>query len=192
MFKFGLTHEVTRDSVKMFKDFKKILDEEKNIHDYMLNQSLSIDKEECFKLLEKLEELNEKTVKYYYEAFGDIIDACSTNFPDRARHMSKNFNTLIESDEYRKCLEGLTIGLRSIKLRLDFEDEFWDYIDDKTYILNKDEIDNCGIREDDNGFSIYVPSIVSLETANMNMQIFMEAYKKIDKSFYMKKKDFLR
>lgn len=187
---FGLRHKVTIDSINLINEFRWIVKEEKHLHDYMLKEAKTIDREECIKLLNILDELNEKTIRYYHKAFNDILHACETNCVYRATHIKKDFKTLIETEEYRNTLAGLTLTLKDVKKFLNYEEEFWKYIDDKTTIVDsKTQLDQCGVTKEEDNIKIHVPLIINAETARMNKRIFIDAHEIIKQKKLTKQKN---
>ncbi len=185
---YGLTHEITRDTLKLFCEFKSIIDEEKNLYRFMLKMGFKIDLQECYEIIDALDELNVDTYTYYNQTLNDIIVSCETKCVDRAKHYKRNFKTLIETSEYIDKVIGLTLTFSDVKTYLNYEEEFWDFIDSKiTIIDSRTENNKYGVFINDDNIEIFIPYIINLETANKCKEILTKAYN-IYKEKYIKKR----
>ena len=124
---FGISHKVTVDTKMMWNNYLIIMDEEQKIFRFM-------EYDETAKYISLLDDTNSLTVKYYYNVFDDILDACDTSDSFRAEHSKKEFNTLIDTDEYRQEVVGLTIKLEDIMKFLDYPQEYWNYVNENVEI----------------------------------------------------------
>lgn len=97
----------------------------------------------------------------------------------------KDFDTLIETDEYRKKLCSLTLSMEDIKSFLDYKQEFWKYIETRLIFIDshfEEDKDFYGvnIKLDDYrclmDMKVMVPTIINLETALVNVHEFHYAY----------------
>lgn len=181
---FGINSSVSKDIINFWREFRSIINEEKNILNFLLNNYTKINIDEVNNFICELDDLNEETIEYCYKYLEGIEDACSMGVEWKARRPIKNFDTLIDTDLYYKKMIGLVITFSDIKKYLGYEDEFWNLIDSKTYIIDSyDEKDknfygvnikyNNKIVED---IKVFVPKIINLETALVNVHEFKHAY----------------
>ena len=111
MIKMGITHNLTKQTLKIFKEFYLILREEDRICLEMQKNSKNLDFFDAMDILNTLDLLNEQTYEYYENLFGGIEDAVSTGDMYRATRSRKNFSTLIESDEIQSRVKQKRIEL---------------------------------------------------------------------------------
>lgn len=173
--------------IKKIKDeYINILKEEKFLFKQILKKWHTKDIDAVDNLICKINEKNEQTITYYYSLLDDFTEAVENNYKSYKRN-PRFFNTVIETSEFRNELIGLNININIIKNILNYEDDFWNYIEDKTlYIQNP--FDCCEEKKDFYGFyyellenkiirfTIIVPQIVDLETALINTREFKKAY----------------
>lgn len=182
---FGVQHPVTKDVVEIWKEFVSILIEEKNILKYLIQYSSLEDLEEVNAFMFELDDLNTETIQYYYQVLDGIESACEMKTDWRAVRPKKDFDTLIETDEYRKKLCSLTLSMEDIKSFLDYKQEFWKYIETRLIFIDshfEEDKDFYGvnIKLDDYrclmDMKVMVPTIINLETALVNVHEFHYAY----------------
>lgn len=179
IFVFGPIHEITKDVIRIWVEFRFILREESELNSFIISNSDLINYNECVNFLNELDELNEVTFLYYMQSLNDINDACDTKFPDRAKHHKRDFKTLIETEDYRNRLVGLSLTFDDVKRSLDYEQDFWDFVYNKTIIVY-DDSSEYGVEVIKEGqidsMVISVPEIINHETALLNKEIFNKAY----------------
>lgn len=182
---YGIKSDITKDAISIWKEFKKILKEEQNIHRFVIEYSEKIDFDDCLKFLDSIDELNEKTLLYYYKCFEDILCACETKCDFRAKHNKKNFDTLLEADEYQNKAVELMLTFEDIKNYFNYEEEFWQFVDKKIkYIdgsIEKNKLFYGTLMKFDENenlidIKVIVPNITNLETALVNIHEFKHAY----------------
>ena len=182
---FGKNSSVTRDVFNVWKEYLNINFKRKKIIKFLLQNSKVIDNEEANEVLMSIEDLNEKTVLYYYRVLDDILDACDCNDAYRAKRINKDFDTLIETDNYSAQAIGLIMNLEDIKKFLSYPDTFWQYVDKKIVYVDShkegnDKFYSTLMRFDDNNnlidIKVIVPYIINLKTALVNVHEFKHAY----------------
>ena len=182
---FGRDHFVTLEVIRVWKEFLSIIREEKNILKYLVQYGFFEDMEEVNNFMFELKDVNEETVLYYYEVLDGIETACEMNLEWRATRPKKEFATLIETEDYRRKLCFLTISLEDIKKFLGYEEEFWEYIQKRILFIDshfEEDRDFYGvnIKLDDNqclkDIKVFVPNIINLSTALVNVHEFNHAY----------------
>lgn len=167
-----IEHEKTIDqSMQTLEEVHQIINEEKILLNFIKRNLKKIDEIELDRILDLLDELNEKTIKYYYY----LLD----NF-DIDRAMDKEVETLIDTDKYRKEVYGLTIGMKDVISYLNYPSEFWTYILPRTTRLNEESwyqvTIKCDEEEKVRDMRVFVPNIINLETAKINIHEFKHAY----------------
>ena len=90
---FGINSVVTKENIRLLNKYIRIYTREKNIYNYLLKYSTSIDLDECFNLIDLLDNLNAKTIDFFYSAIDDIIDACTLKEEIRMVHKKRFFST---------------------------------------------------------------------------------------------------
>lgn len=181
LFSFGVTHKITIDCKNMFKEIMDIFEEEIMLCNYILDNKKKIDYIEAGKFIEKLEQLNDDTILYYVDYFDGVISASETKQEFRAHKPKKEFVSLIDTDNYRKELFGLTLNFDMIKKYLDYPDDFWDYVIPKVRIVDEYSKMNYEVIMNikDNvlkDIRVIVPEITNLLSALINIHEFKHAY----------------
>ena len=181
---FGKESEITKDIIKVWKEYFSIVREENKIYNFLIRNYKMLDVNEVEEFMAIMYELCEKTMEYYYKVLEDIDIACDMEKEWKGKRCNKIFNTLIEDNEYREKIYGLTLKDEEIENYLGYPKEFWDYIDVRTIIIDShipEENDFCGInlKIDKDilvDIKVFVPDIVNLETALINIYYFNNAY----------------
>lgn len=182
---YGIKSDITKDAINIWKKFKEILKEEQKIHRFVIKYSEKIDFDDCLKFLDSIDVLNEKTLLYYSKCFEDILSACETKCEFRAKHSKKDFDTLLETDEYQDKAVELMLTFDDIKNYFNYEEEFWQFVDKKIkYIdgsIEKNKLFYGTLMKFDENenlidIKVIVPNITNLETALVNIHEFKNAY----------------
>ena len=181
---FGKENKVTKDVKNIWNEFLEIIKEEKNLLEIISKSLKKLDYEEVDLFINRLDEVNEETVLYYLNTLNDIENACDMKQEWKATRNKRNFNTITETDKYRHKLSGLTLSIEDIINFLNYPNEFWNYIHDRYYIVDstsKTEKDFYGVnmKTKDNiltDIKVFVPYIINLETALVNIHEFKHAY----------------
>lgn len=183
---FGVKHSVTSDVVSVWKEFWNIIMEEKALLNKLVEYGLFVDVDEADVFLDELDDLNEKMVRYYYNVLADIETACEMGTEWRAKRINKSFKTLIETDEYRRMVCAFcTLSFEDIKIFLDYDENFWEYIQTRilwvdSHLEDAKDFYGVNMKFDDVSclidMKIFVPSIINLDTALINVNVFSQAY----------------
>lgn len=165
---FGVNSVVTKENISLLYKYIRIYRREKNIYNYLLKHSIQIDLDECFNLIDLLDNLNSKTIDYFYSSIDDIIDACTLKEEIRIVHKKRFFSTLDETNEYEFITKCLTIQYCDVVEYLNYPNDFWNYIEEK--IVECDStISHSVLTNYDNNelkdIKVYIPKIKSKETA---------------------------
>ena len=182
---FGTDSEVSKDVRKIFREFLNIMIEENKILKYLLDNAIDLDACECDEFMIMMYELFEDTIEYYYNILEGIEVACAMGDEWRAKRPIKKFKTLLDTRKYHDIACGIMLMDSDIESFLGYPKDFWDYVDSgsRTIVLDshveeKDfyganlKIDNDKLVD----LKIFVPYIVNLETALVNVHVFKNAY----------------
>ena len=123
VFTFGINHEVTLDAKEIWNSYLLILKEESILFNFIKTNLNKMELNTAINYINYLDDINTKTITYFYEALDDILDACESKDEFRAKHKKKDFETLIETDKYREEIVGLTINLEDICNFLNLSEE---------------------------------------------------------------------
>lgn len=181
---FGVSSKVTKDIVNIWWEFFYIVREEKKLFNFLLENYDKMDICEIDEFMADMYALSGDTIQYYYDVLDDIEVACDMQLEWKAKRPMKSFKTLIESDKYRERVCGLALNESDIEEFFLYPKEFWDYIDVRTIILDshlEEEKDFWGINLKMDGeklvdLKVFVPDVVNLETALVNVHEFKNAY----------------
>ena len=178
---FGINSKIAKECIEIWNSFMNVLNDEINIYNFLIRNSDKINYDECCLFVDKIEELSEDTILYFYSMLDDIEDACDTKQDFRARHSKKKFLYINESDEFKNEAIGLVLNFDDIKNYFNYEEDFWKFIENKLRRVNNDNMnyetimhfdkDNC---LDD--MRIIVPSVINLFTACVNIHELKHAH----------------
>lgn len=182
---FGFNHLVTKEVVQVWREFLAIIGEEKTMLNYLVRYGSLADADEVEQFMFQLDDLNEQTILYYYDVLNGIETASEMKTEWRAVFPKKEFKTLSETDEYYKELCSITLSILDIKMFLNYEENFWKYIEKKVLFVDSRveeerdfygvniKLDDCDCLVD---MKVIVPRIINLETALVNIHEFHHAY----------------
>ena len=185
LFKFG-NSDVTRDNLNVIKEMFNILWTERELLNFILKNMDRFEISSTQDVVQMLDELNDKTVEYYYEVIEEIEDAVDMGEERRGIRPVKHFPTLIQSNSYSNEVKALAINKQAIRDFLGYEEEFWAYIKD---------IDKTDVRVpyeghealshafplydgDDivTGLKMYIPEVSDLSSALLAIQTYEKAH----------------
>lgn len=187
LFKFGGSSNVTKDNLNVIKEMFSILKTEREMLNFILRNLDRFDISATQDVVQMFDELNDKTVEYYYEVIEEIEDAVDMGEERRGIRPVKHFPTLIQGNSYVNEVKGLALNKKAIKEFLGYEEEFW------TYIADKDKTDVRVPYEGAKGLSyatalhdretnnvvdvkMYIPEIADLSSALLAIQTYEKAY----------------
>lgn len=179
---FGISNEVTKEAVRIYKELRKIQNKEYEIHGFLKKNALKMDEFATSEVLNILDDLNDKTIQYYYEALDDILTACDLKNEIYIKHKKKDFETLIETNKYQIIAASLLISYDDIKRLLGYEEAFWEYIEKRLQFRNQDTYDKfkIDIKLDENNklkdFTIILPYIVDIFSVKKCIELISYAY----------------
>lgn len=184
----GLSDNYLEELIKIKTEYMAILNEENNLLNLILNNCINKNINAVDELIIKLNGLNEKTIIYYYSLLDDIESEIEINRNYSYRRIPKNFETLIETDEFKFMVNGLNLTINDVKNYLNYGNDFWNYIKDKTKVIknpysNYDlKMNYYGIWYDFNEdkeitkLIICIPEIIDLKTAQIAIHEFILAH----------------
>lgn len=179
LLKYGVEDMIeTIDNVeknaKILDEFHAIAVEEKMLLNFIKRNLKRIDSNELDKMLDVLDKINEKTVDYYYY----LLD---NNVVDTVKEKQyRGLETIVETGKYRKEVLGLTLGMDDIINYLNYDESFWTYILPRITRIDDEELRQvnikCNANEIIEDIKVFVPNVVNLETAKINIHEFTHAY----------------
>lgn len=187
-YSFGLASKATKETLKLFGEFINILGRENDLYYYLYKHSKYADNEAVGGFIEEVFILGENTFKYYMDYLDEILVACDLRQEHRVIRDKKNFKTLIESNEVFSRLLEIVIDEEDILSFLDVSREFRDFLDEDNlrvcYLNYNDAIERefIGVipKRDENNrlknIKLFVPTIISLDTAKMYAYVVYSAY----------------
>jgi hypothetical protein len=186
LFRFGGSSKVTRDNLNVIKEMFDILKTEREMLNFILRNLDRFDITSTQDVVQMLDDLNDKTIDYYYEVIDDLEDAVDMRDENRAIRPRKDFPTLIQTNSYTNEVKALALNKQAIREFLGYEEEFW------TYIKSMDRSDvrvpyegakvmsyaiplygQTGIVS---GLKMYIPEIADLSSALLAIQTYEKAY----------------
>lgn len=178
---FGYKSNITKDNLLVIKEMFNILRLENKMLDYILKNIKSFDFNSTIKVVMMLDELNEKTIRYYYDVIDDIEIAADMNNEFRGLRPSIFLPTLIVTPIYAIEVIALGENFESLKTFLGFEDDFWNYIKDKVEFVDNELNDEETVEPIiENGIvkkiKVRVPKITDLQTALLTLDAYKKAY----------------
>ena len=185
LFKFG-NSDVTRDNLNVIKEMFNILKTERELLNFILKNMDRFEISSTQDVVQMLDELNDKTVEYYYEVIEEIEDAVDMGEESRGIRPVKHFPTLIQSNSSSNEVKALAINKQAIREFLGYEEEFWTYIKDmdKTDVRVPYEGHEAlshafPLYDGDDivtGLKMYIPEISDLASALLAIQTYEKAH----------------
>lgn len=187
---FGSQSIVPKDVLSIWNEYLAIKKKENKIFNYLLNKKSDIDyfSFPVDEFLSDLDELSEQTDEYFEKILEDIEVACDMKEEYRAKRMPKDFDTLIENENFMNELVEGTIHIKDIIKFLKLPKKFIKFMKKdnfRIYELEDDEEQSSffyGInyKENENeklsDIKLIVPTIVDFETALINISEYEKAY----------------
>ena len=175
----GINNEIAKRFFYIWKQFKEILEYEIKMYEIILNNKDKIDSLECKKVIGNLDKLSKRTEKYFYQRIDNLVNNCEIKQDFSSRQVINKYN------QHLSEVIGLTISFDDIKIFLNYQDEFWNYIKPKTRFVDsradsKHLFYETIMHFDDNkcldDMRVFVPNIINLFTACVNVHEFTHAY----------------
>lgn len=158
--------EIPKKCYNFVKEFNKIIKEERKILDFLINHISYIEENNLKDFIEKLDELNEQTINYFYQNLDSVEDAIE--FDDVLNPAKREFKTLPENIEIKKEACNIVLSRDFLKAYLGYEDAFWKFIDARSVF--SDEITEYQMEWEYNlgsqiKMNLVLPEIKDLNTA---------------------------
>ena len=187
LFTFGSRSNVTRDNLNVIKEMFSILKTEREMLNFILRNLDKFEINATQDVVQMLDDLNDKTVEYYYSVIDEIEDAVDMKEERRGRRPIKNFPTLIQGNGYTNEVKALALNKKAIKDFLGYEEEFWQFIADKDktevrvpYEGAKSMSYAVPLHDSTTGnvvdVKMYIPEIADLSSALLAIQTYEKAY----------------
>lgn len=182
---FGNESRVTRDNLNIIKEMFQILRRERTLLNFILRNIDFFDITSSEEVVGMLDNLNDRTIEYYYGLINDIEDAAELGQEFRGYRPTREEKTLINDNTFTAEVISLGIGKEEIKEFLDYEDEFWMFLrgkekeaDTSVEVLEK-IIHATPVTQDGKivDIELLVPRIYSKQTAELAIRTYEQAYK---------------
>lgn len=182
--KYGSQNKITYKNKELFQTFVSIQKEENLLLNLLLKNRKKINIGEAYAFLDSLDELNEKTMQYFYQYLDDLEVAYSLGEERRTKEPLKKFETLLETEKYRREIIRMLLKEDVLKDFFAYPDEFWEYVTPR--ICQIEEIAEgkafyaVYVKTDEENkiknIKVYVPKIIDLETLLINIHEINHAY----------------
>lgn len=180
---FGSENRVTKDSINIIKEMFEILRVERKMLNYILKNINHLNIDSAENVVGMLDNINDRTIEYYYALIDDIEDAAETGQEFRGYRPRCGKSTIITDDRYLREAFGLGLSQDDLKEFLGYEDDFWQYLRNRIKLIDKstDIIEKVGVKPiTDNGIivdiDILVPKIIDLNSAITTLDIYEKAH----------------
>ena len=182
---FGKDNRVTRDNLNIIKEMFLIIRRERILLNYILDNIEKFNIDAAEDAVGMLDKVNDKTIIYYYDLINSIEDAAETGHEFRGYRPRKEAKTLINDDSYISEVFALGMNINDLKMFLDYEDEFWDFIKEKIKVVDASiDITSKMVRAtpiSDEGnivdIDLLIPKIYDINTLYLSLEIIEEAHK---------------
>lgn len=176
---YSYKHPIAKESLKIMWEYRHIIMEENYYLNILKQNFRSINKEQWDIFLNMLDEVNEETLKYYYNCIDSIEDANITKQEYRSHRPIKSFKTIVETDIYREYLCGLLLTEKEVDSYLNYPEAFTTYI--KSRILYVKGIEWYGVYPQIQNnkvvnIKVLVPNVVDIKTAMIYVHEMTHAY----------------
>lgn len=193
-------NKITQNNKEVYRMFLENWKEENTYLNILQQNIKTLNGPETLSFFDKLDELNEEFINYIYYALDGIESAYETGREYSATIPKKHFCSITDSNDFRREVVRIILGENILKEYFQFPEEFWNYIENKTIILDEgieDGEDFIGVyhRLDKNDIlldiKLYLPRITDMKTLLMNVQLINHAYLLyIQKRIQMKEMDY--
>ena len=183
---FGSGSFVTKDSLLVIKEMLEILKTERKLFNFILKNIDNFQIDAVSDVIATIDELNDKTIEYYYNVLEDIEEACEMKEEHRGIRPRKEFATLLQTESYTNQVVALAESKDCIKAFLGFEEKFWNFIknkDSSNIRFSPEVVDNISYVTpifNENGiivdFKMFVPAVINLYTALNAIKCYERAY----------------
>ena len=180
----GLKENFLQELIKIKNEYINIINCDTELMKKILCNANKYNSEAVDILLDKLDILMEKTVRYYYNLIDDYESELSIERNHPYKKIPKKIATLIDSEIYYKEVQGLSLTIDDIKDYLNYDNNFWNFIFSKTKIITNpydnydSKIDLYGVWHNNNlnSIKICVPEVIDLKTAQIAIHEFRHAH----------------
>lgn len=174
---FGINSKATKEIIKAFIEYRKTLIAETNLYNYLYYRLKIAEFDAVDGFLQDLFTLSDDTYAYYDDYLEEILVACELKQEHRIIREKKNFQTLIESNEFFDRLLEILIDEDDVLDYLHVSKEFMEFINEQDlrtiYVNYNDELERefigVNYKLDENGLlkdlKLFVPTIIDLNTA---------------------------
>ena len=182
---FGIKSPLAKESLAIAKEAHSINKTEEKLFKFILDNIDSFDVSSVENVISTIDELNDETYSRLIRTLVDIEIACNLEKEDRALDPNRLTDKVITNNKYKAMVLGLTQKMSDVKNFLNYEEEFWLFIEDHlkvepspAYIAEK----TCGIKPivDENGnlvqFYTIIPRVVDMDTAMIAIEILKKAH----------------
>ena len=179
LIKKGLSNNYLKELTKIKAEYIAILTEEDNLLNLILKNGINKNVDAINNLIDKLDDLADKTIIYYYNLLDDLEQEIEIDKGYPYKRLPKDFETLLENNEFKFMVYGLDLTIDDIKKYLDYDETFWNYIKNKIKVLKSPYLDYDSKMDyygvwydlDENKeltkLIICIPEIVDLKTAQI-------------------------
>ncbi|MCX4365590.1 MAG: hypothetical protein OSJ70_07450 [Bacilli bacterium] len=174
---FGFNSKATKETYRTLSEYFQNLKLENSLYTYLYRHSRKADNETVGDYLQSLFELSEETFSYYINFLEEILVACDLRREYRIKRDSRDFLTLLESNEFFQKLLEIVIDENDILEYLKVNKKFINYLNENdlrviyvNYNIEREK-EHIGVNlkfdKNDNlqDIKIFVPTIINLETA---------------------------
>ncbi len=188
LIKKGLSNNYLKELTKIKAEYIAILTEENNLLNLILRNGINKNIDAINNLIDKLDDLADKTIIYYYNLLDDLEQEIEIDKGHPYKRLPKNFETLLENNEFKFMVYGLDLTIDDIKNYLDYDETFWNYIKDKIkvfknpYLDYDSKMDYYGVwydldeNKELTKLIICIPKIVDLKTAQIALRELKHAH----------------
>ena len=185
IFSINSNTELLKECFSLLKIYSEIIEYEMNLYDIIINNKVKIDYQECRIIMRRIGDLNKQTIMYFNYMISIIKDAYAKNEEIKLNYSNKDFKFINENNDYLNEVIGLTIDFDFEKNFLNYPDAFWNYIKSKIRFVDSRGDEKHILYEtimhfDENNclddMRVFVPKIINLLTALINVHEFKHAY----------------
>lgn len=182
---FGNKSNITKDNLNVIKEMFKVIKTERLLLNFILKNINNFNIDAVQNVVNAMDELNDKTIEFYYRVIDGIEDAVDMNEERRGIRPRKHFSMIMQTDTYINLVVALAENKDSVKSFLGFEDDFWKYIGSCEHSVEvpsdvAEDISYVTALVDHNGnvsgIKMLVPEVIDLNTALLAIRCYVRAY----------------
>lgn len=181
--KFGVSSEVTKDCLRVVKEFTDINYYEKRILKFIKKHIKTMDTGVALELIDTMSDRKEEEIVYYYQVLDDIETACDMQQEFRAKRIKKPHTSIYDDQEFLANLYASKYTVDDICNYLNWSQEEKDFITSRInnplYGVVPEEVFSVNYKVDENNIvtdiELTLPAILDYKSLMINVNLLIQS-----------------